>query len=189
MRQGPFVTQETCGSCEGAGSVIRSPCTDCHGQGFFHNKAREDIKIPQGVDSGLNLRVAKKGNCGEEGGPAGDLMVNIKVKPHAVFKRDGANIHSDCHITLSQAVLGSEVIVKTLYQDVKLKIAPGTGHNEKAKITNYGVQKLPPNQSQKGNHFVNFKIVVPKRLNPEQKRAMQAYEKIEQKPHVYENDM
>lgn len=78
--------------------------------------------MPKGVDSGVNLRVAKKGNAGE-GGPAGDLIVNLKVKSHAYFKREGANIHSECYLSLSEAVLGSDVKVKTLYGEVKLKIA------------------------------------------------------------------
>lgn len=96
----------------------------CSGRGFIHGSVKEIINIPKGVDSGVNLRVAKKGNAGDGGAaaPAGDLIVSVKVKSHAYFKREGANIHSDCYLTISEAVLGNEVKVKTLYGDVKLKI-------------------------------------------------------------------
>lgn len=125
MRQGPFVVQEVCHACDGFGQVIRSPCVTCSGKGSIFGQARENITIPKGVDSGVNLRVSKKGNAGE-GGPAGDLIVHVKVKPHAYFKREGANINSDCFVSISQAVLGSEVNIKTLYGDIKLKVAAGT---------------------------------------------------------------
>jgi molecular chaperone DnaJ len=72
----------------------------CSGKGFHHGTVKEEINIPKGVDNGVNLRVSKKGNCGD-GGPAGDLIINVKVKPHAYFKRDGANIHSDCFVSIS----------------------------------------------------------------------------------------
>jgi molecular chaperone DnaJ len=119
------VTDEVCYSCDGLGKVIRSPCPDCEGKGFEFGKVREVITVPKGVDTGVNLRVAKKGNAGD-GGPAGDLLVKVNVKPHAYFKRDGANIYSDCFISISQAVLGSEIKIKTLYGDVKMKIPQGT---------------------------------------------------------------
>jgi molecular chaperone DnaJ len=86
---------------------------------------KETINIPKGVDNGVNLRVSKKGNAGL-GGPAGDLMIQIKVKPHPVFKRDGADIHSDLFISISDAVLGNEVKVQTLYGDIGMKVDPGT---------------------------------------------------------------
>lgn len=111
-----------CGGCDGHGRVIRSPCIECSGRGFLHKSVKETVKVPKGVDSGVNLRVAKKGNAGE-GGPPGDLLVSVKVKPHAYFKREGSNIHSDCFLSITQAVLGSEVLVKTLFGDVKLKIS------------------------------------------------------------------
>jgi molecular chaperone DnaJ len=80
--------------------VIRSPCSDCEGRGFNFGRVKETVNIPKGVDSGVNLRVAKKGNCGD-GGPNGDLLLQIQVKPHAYFKRDGANVLSDCFVTIT----------------------------------------------------------------------------------------
>lgn len=132
----------------------------------MHGAVKETINIVKGVDNGVNLRVQKKGNAGHEG-PAGDLIVHLKVKPHAYFKREGANIHTDLFISIGQAVLGAEVPVKTLYGNVKIKVQPGSSNGLKQKISNYGVQKLPPNHHQKGDHFVAVKIVIPKRLTPE----------------------
>jgi molecular chaperone DnaJ len=127
---------------------------------------KETINIPKGVDNGVNLRVSKKGNSGM-GGPAGDLMIGIKVKPHPYFKREGSDIHTDLHVSIADVVLGSEIKVKTLYGDIKMKVDAGSQHSDKKKITNYGVQKLPPNHHQKGNHYVTIKVVIPKKLNKE----------------------
>ena len=110
----------------------------CRGRGTTHGPAKETINIPKGVDNGVNLRVAKKGHAGS-GGPYGDLIINVKVRNHAYFKREGSNIHTDLYLNISQAVLGGEVAVKTLYGDVIIKISPGTQNEEKKKITNYGI--------------------------------------------------
>lgn len=130
--------QQVCGNCDGQGTVIRNPCTSCRGKGLSNQQVKETINIPKGVDSGVNLRVAKKGNAGL-GGPAGDLMIQVKVKAHPFFKRDGADVHTELFISIADAVLGSEVKVRTLYGDIRMKIDAGTQHNDKKKITNYGV--------------------------------------------------
>ena len=108
----------------------------CRGKGSIFNTVKETITIPKGVDNGVNLRVSKKGHFSPVG-PAGDLMVQIKVKPHAYFKRDGSDILTDQYITVSQAVLGADLNVKTLYGDIKMKVDPGTQNEEKKKIANY----------------------------------------------------
>jgi len=110
--------------------------------------------------------MSKKGHAGS-GGPAGDLMIHVKVKPHAYFKRENSDIHTDVRVNLSQAVLGSEIKVRTLYGDVKMKVPAGTQHDERKKMSNYGVNKLPPNHHNKGNHYVTIKVVVPKKLSPD----------------------
>lgn len=110
----------------------------CRGKGSVHATAKETINIPKGVDNGVNLRVAKKGHCGN-GGPYGDLIIHVKVRPHSYFKREGANILTDLYLNISQAVLGSDVVVKTLYGNVTIKIPPGTQHEERKKISNYGI--------------------------------------------------
>lgn len=107
------------------GAVIRNPCTPCRGKGVSHESVKEVINIPKGVDNGVNLRVSKKGNAGV-GGPPGDLMIQVKVKPHAYFKRDGSDIHTEQFLSVADAVLGTEAKVKTLYGDIRMKIDPGT---------------------------------------------------------------
>lgn len=113
----------------------------CRGKGSVFNSVKETINIPKGVDNGVNLRVSKKGHFSPVG-PAGDLMVQIKVKPHPYFKRDGSDILTDQYITVSQAILGAELNIKTLYGDVKMKVDPGTQNEEKKKIANYVSLKL-----------------------------------------------
>lgn len=126
----------------------------------------------------MNLRVAKKGHAGS-GGPHGDLIIHVKVRNHSYFKRESANIHTDLYLNISQAVLGSDVAVKTLYGNVTIKLPPGTQHEERKKISNYGIQKLPPNHHQKGNHYVTIKVLIPKKLSPDQREAMLEYAKTE----------
>lgn len=130
--------QQVCGNCDGQGKVIKSPCVTCRGKGTTHQQVKETINIPKGVDNGVNLRVSKKGNSGL-GGPPGDLMIQVKVKPHPYFKRDGSDIHTNLFVSIGDAVLGSEVPVKTLYGDIRMKIDAGTQFEDKKKITNYGV--------------------------------------------------
>jgi len=130
--------QQVCGNCDGVGTLIRSPCMTCRGRGSEHGQVSETINIPKGVDNGVNLRVSKKGHAGA-GGPPGDLIIHVKVRPHSYFRRDGTNIHTDLFLTISQAVLGSESKVRTLYGDVTIKVPPGTQHDERKKISNYGI--------------------------------------------------
>ena len=125
----------------------------CRGRGTTHATVKETINVPKGVDNGINLRMAKKGHTGS-GGPNGDLIIHVKVRNHSYFKREGAHIHTDLYLNISQAVLGCEVSVNSLYGDVTIKLPPGTQHEARKKITNYGMYKLPPNHHDKGNHFV-----------------------------------
>lgn len=117
--------QQVCGNCDGVGQVIKNPCMDCRGRGTTHGQVSETINIPKGVDNGVNLRVSKRGHAGQ-GGPAGDLIINVKVRPHAYFKREGSNIHTDLYLSIAQAVLGAELQVRTLYGNVVIKLMPGT---------------------------------------------------------------
>lgn len=92
--------QQVCGNCDGAGMINRSPCVTCRGKGTTNGHVKEQVDIPKGVDNGVNLRVSKKGHTGE-GGPAGDLIIHIKVRQHPIFRREGSNIHSECNISVS----------------------------------------------------------------------------------------
>jgi molecular chaperone DnaJ len=166
--------QQVCGNCDGQGVVNRSPCVTCRGKGSTNGTVKEQIDIPKGVDNGVNLRVGKKGNAGD-GGPSGDLIIHIKVRPHPVFKREGSNILSDVHISVSQAILGCDISVPTLLGDKILTVRPGTQHDDQFRIDRAGVTKLPPNHHQRGNHIVTFKVKMPKSLTPQMRQLMEQF--------------
>lgn len=133
MRQGAMIFQTTCGSCGGQGKIIKNPCLQCQGQGAVQTRVTESIKIPMGVDTGVNLRMSGKGHVSNHG-PAGDLMIKVKVKDHPYFKRDKFDIHTDKYISISQAILGGEATVKTLTGETKVTINPGTQHNDRKRL-------------------------------------------------------
>lgn len=126
-----------------------------------------------------------KGNTSKSG-PAGDLMIKISVKEHPYFKRNGFDIHTDKYITVSQAILGGETVIKTLAGDVKVNINAGTQHNDKKRLVNCGINKLPPNHRQKGDHYVNFKVEIPKSLTAKQREAILKYAEVEDQVQVSE---
>jgi len=130
IRQGSMIFQSGCPACGGAGKVIRNPCLQCQGKGSIQTSATETIKIPKGVDTGVNLRMSGKGNKSPHG-PAGDLMIKITVKGHQYFKRDKFDIHTNKYITVSEAILGGQTTIKMLSGNIKLDISPGTQHNDK----------------------------------------------------------
>jgi molecular chaperone DnaJ len=139
---------------------------------------KETVTVPKGVNTGINLRLNGKGHYTSTG-PSGDLMISITVKPHTYFRRDNFDILTDCYISVCDAILGKEMKIKTLNGTAKIKIDAGTQHNQKKKLLNLGIQKLPPNQNLKGNHIVTFKIEIPKNLTSEQKEALLNYQKVE----------
>lgn len=180
-KQGFMSIGMECNHCHGEGTIIRNPCTSCYGKGMINSKASETINVPKGVNDGMNLRVARKGHF-SSGGQNGDLFVKIKVRPHPYFKRDNFDIHTTNSITISQAVLGGKIKIKTLSGDVMLTLDSGTNDGDTKKLLNYGITKLPPNQTQKGHHYVKFKIVVPTKLTKEQKELFEAISKLEDPP-------
>jgi len=106
-------------------------------------------------------------------------MLKITVKPHSYFRRDGFDVLTDAYVSVTDAILGGTVKVRTLNSNVEIKVDPGTTHNSKKKMLNLGIQKLPPNQNMKGNQIVTFKIEIPKRLTPEQKKILESYRDVE----------
>lgn len=152
----------------------------CQGQGAVQSSATETIKIPKGVDSGVNLRMNGKGNVSKHG-PNGDLMIKVNVKEDPYFKRDKYDIHTDRYVTVSEAILGGDTKIKTLTGEIKIDINPGTQHNDRKRLVGAGINKLPPNHRTKGDHYVSFKIEIPKNLNKEQIEAIKKYAEVEKK--------
>lgn len=178
-RQGPMSIQMMCSKCKGTGETIRNPCGTCKGVGVATMSSRERINVPKGINNGQNLRISGKGNQSESGGPAGDLIVKIAVKKDQYYSREGYDLHTDAHITISQAVLGTSMDVKTQDGQSSVDIKAGTEHDTKHRLRNKGVNKLAPNNHQRGDHYINFKIVVPTNLTPEMRKIYEDLRKLE----------
>ena len=135
-KQGFMSIAMMCSSCNGEGSMIRNPCMTCYGKGYTNVSVKEQIAIPKGVDESSNLRLSKKGNYSANG-QHGDLYVKVKIKPHSYFKRENFDIHTTNLITVSQAVLGGKLKVRTLYGELMINVDPGTNDGDSKKLLNY----------------------------------------------------
>ena len=169
---GNFAQITTCPHCKGAGQVIEKPCKACHGQGLVNKEKKIEIKIPAGVDNMSKIRVSGEGDCGINGGPNGDLFVVIHVEPSNYFKRDGINIFTELEISPAQAVMGDSVLIKTLDGEQEVEIPAGVQHENIVKIKGAGVPVITK-PSQRGDHIVIVKIVIPAKLSDEEKRLYQ----------------
>ena len=164
----------TCPDCHGTGKKITSPCKACKGAGKVTREKKIEIKIPAGVDNLSKIRVSGEGDAGTNGGRAGDLFVVLHVKPSKYFKRDGNEVYSKLDISPAQAVLGDEVVIKTLDGEQKIQIAPGVQSGNTVKIKNAGVPYLS-RPSQRGDHIVIISVKTPTGISEEEK---QLYKKL-----------
>ena len=169
---GNFAQITTCSACHGTGQVIDKPCPKCHGEGMVNTNKKVEIKIPAGVDNMSKIRVSGEGDCGTNGGPNGDLFVVVFVEPSKYFKRDGINVFTELEITPAQAVLGDVVKIKTLDGEQEITIPAGVQHENIVKIKGAGVPVIS-RPSQRGDHIVIIKIVIPTKLSDEEKRLYQ----------------
>ena len=169
FQRGPMSIQTTCQKCKGSGTVIKNYCPTCRGAGYASGRTTDEVNIPPGVNTGHTLRMANKGHASEGGGPPGDLLLKVRVQNHSEFKREGYDIISELPLSIAKAALGGSVEVNTLYGKVQLKVEPGTNSGDKKRLSNYGITHLPPNQSNRGHHVVEFKVVIPKTLTDRQR--------------------
>jgi len=142
MQQGLFQVQQTCPSCGGQGQIISDPCRDCHGQGRVEKTRKLSVKVPPGVDTGDRIRLTGEGEAGLKGGPSGDLFVQISVKQHSIFERDGKHLYCEIPITFVDAALGGELEVPTLDGRVKLKIPAETQTGKLFRLRGKGVKPV-----------------------------------------------
>ena len=142
MQQGFFSIQQPCPKCRGKGRVIAHPCKDCRGAGTVESPRTLSVKAPAGVDTGDRIRLANEGEAGENGGPAGDLYVQVHVKQHPIFERDGEHLHCEIPIGFVDAALGGEVEVPTLDGKVNLKIPPETQTGKQFRLRGKGVKPV-----------------------------------------------
>ena len=175
MQQGFFQVQQTCPTCRGRGKTITDPCTACHGQGRVEKTRKLSVKVPPGVDTGDRIRLSGEGEAGPEGGPPGDLFVQMSVRQHNIFERDGKNLYCEVPITFVTAALGGELEVPTLDGRVKLKIPAETQTGKLFRLRGKGVK--PVRGGSVGDLLCRAVVETPVNLNKEQKALLQQFEK------------
>ena len=167
-------SQDTCPDCRGTGKIITNPCKACNGNGYVRAKKTISITINPGIDNGNTICLRGLGNDGRNGGPAGDLYVEVHVKSHKTFKREGNNLYVDLPITVAEAILGAEVEVPTLNGTEKLEISEGTQHGTVFTLRDKGVPFYNSPQ-RRGDLFVTVNIEIPKSLSEKQKDHIRAF--------------
>ena len=164
----------TCSRCHGSGKIITEPCTKCHGRGKVRVSKRRTIKVPAGIDNGQVLTIRGQGGLGERGGPAGDLLVVITVKPHKLFKRRDDNLYIEMPLTFTQAALGAELDVPTLDKPVKFKFPEGTQPGQMFTLKGQGVTHL--RGGGKGDLYITAVVEIPKKLTSQQKDLLRQFD-------------
>ena len=165
----------TCPDCGGTGKIIREKCTVCHGTGYTSSRKRIQVNIPAGIDDGQSIRIREKGEPGVNGGPRGDLLVEVQVTRHPIFQRQDMNIFSTAPITFAQAALGGDVKISTVDGDVLYTVKPGTQTDTKIRLKGKGVPSLR-NSNVRGDHYVTLVVQTPTKLNEKAKEALRAFD-------------
>ncbi len=168
---------QTCPDCHGTGKIIKDKCPDCRGTGYTSSRKKIKVNIPAGIDNGQSVRIRDKGEPGTNGGPRGDLLVEVVVSQHPVFTRDNMNIFSTAQISYAQAVLGGEVRISTVDGDVIYDVKPGTQTDTRICLKGKGVPSLR-NKNVRGDHYVTLVVQVPTSLSSEAKEALRAYDAL-----------
>ncbi|MDD6468254.1 MAG: molecular chaperone DnaJ [Erysipelotrichaceae bacterium] len=176
---GVFQTQTVCPDCQGTGKVIKNVCPKCKGKGYEKKRVKVEVKIPAGIQTGQQLRISGKGERGYNGGPNGDLYIEIMVSKHEYFIRDGRDISIFIPISTLDATLGCTIDVPTVYGEVELKIPAGTQHGQKFRLRGKGVKN--PRTGQDGDQYVIVELQVPKSLSREETELYEKLRKIEKK--------
>ncbi len=180
ISHGFIQVQQTCPVCRGAGKMIEDPCSSCRGQGRVQERKTLSVKVPMGVDTGDRIRLNGEGEAGLNGAPAGDLYVQMQVKDHEIFHRDGTDLHCEVPISFVQAALGAEIDVPTLQNGaVKLKIPAETQSDKKFRLRGKGIKALRTNGT--GDLICHVRIETPVHLTPEQKELLKQFESSMQK--------
>lgn len=175
MQQGFFSVQQTCPSCRGKGKLIKDPCGECRGKARIKQNKKLSVKIPPGVDTGDRIRLSGEGEAGEAGAQPGDLYVQVNVKEHSIFQRDGTNLHCEVPISFVTAALGGELDIPTLSGKVKLKIPPETQSGKVFRIRGMGVPPVRGGSS--GDLLSRVVIEIPVNLTAKQKELLSEFDK------------
>ena len=170
MRQGFFSIQQTCPACQGAGKVIPDPCTACNGAGRIKRQKTLEVKIPAGINEGMRIRSSGNGEPGTNGGPPGDLYIEIRIKPHEIFERDGDDLHCKVPVPLTTAALGGSIEVPTLGATAELDLPEGTQHGKTFRLRGKGVKGL--RSTYPGDLYVHITVETPIKLTEHQRKLM-----------------
>ena len=170
---GVFASSRPCQRCRGTGKIIHQPCADCGGSGAVRRRKPIKVTIPAGIDHGQTISLRGQGNAGKNGGPAGDLLITVMVRPHEIFRREGTSVFCEAPITFTQAVLGAELEIPTIDGRVKYTIPEGTQTGTVFRLRGKGIPVL--NGRGRGDQYVTVVIETPRGLNREQKEALKKF--------------
>ncbi len=166
---------QTCPDCHGTGKVIKEKCPDCRGTGYIANKKKIQVSIPAGIDNGQSVRIRDKGEPGTNGGPRGDLLVEVIVGRHPIFQRQDTNIYSTVPMSFAVAALGGEIMIDTVDGKVIYDVKPGTQTDTKVRLKGKGVPSLR-NKDIRGDHYVTLVVQVPDKLSREAKELLKQFD-------------
>ena len=166
---------QTCPDCHGTGKIIRDKCPDCHGTGYVSNRKTIEVTVPAGIDNGQSIRIRGKGEPGTNGGPRGDLLVEVIVERHPKFQRQDTTIYSTEPISFTQAALGGKIQIPTVDGPYEYTIKPGTQTDTRIRLKGKGVPMVR-NKNVRGDHYVTLVVQVPEHLNGEQRAALQKFQ-------------
>ena len=170
MRQGFFSIQQTCPHCHGSGKIIPEPCTSCNGAGKIKKQKTLEVKIPAGINEGMRIRSAGNGEPGTNGGPPGDLYIEIRIKQHDIFERDGDDLHCTVPIGLTTAALGGTVEVPTLAGKVEIELPEGTQHGKTFRLRGKGIKGI--RSSYPGDLYCHVTVETPVKLTEHQRKLL-----------------
>jgi molecular chaperone DnaJ len=170
MRQGFFSVQQTCPHCRGTGKIIPEPCPTCHGQGRVKKQKTLEVKIPAGIDDGMRIRSAGNGEPGTNGGPPGDLYIEIRLKKHDIFTRDGDDLHCVVPVAVTRAALGGEIDVPTLAGNAVIEIPEGTQAGKQFRLRGKGIKGV--RSSYPGDLYCHVAVETPVRLTEHQRKLL-----------------
>ena len=168
---------QSCPECNGTGKVIKEKCADCHGTGYIANRKKIQVSIPAGIDNGQSVRIRDKGEPGTNGGPRGDLLVEVIVARHPIFQRQDYNIFSTVPISFAVAALGGDVVVDTVVGKVIYEVKPGTQTDTKVRLKGKGVPSLR-NKEVRGDHYVTLVVQTPEKLSGEAKELLKQFDAL-----------
>ena len=174
MRQGFFSVQQTCPTCHGTGRVIPEPCTACHGKGQVKKQKTLEVKIPAGIDDGMRIRSVGNGEPGTNGGPAGDLYIEMRVRKHDIFERDGDDLHCQVPVSFITAALGGEIEVPTLAGKAAIDIPEGTQAGKQFRLRGKGIKGV--RASYPGDLYCHIAVETPVKLTEHQRKLLRELE-------------